>query len=975
MSSYTMYTCEITNYQTNQKKHLDEHLESSKYKQSEEIFRLKLEKKSKSELKEKYGTSNIDKIINNLKCKKVETLNNINDEQNSEENKSYISISSKEAMKDAIHEIHNFLRNNGAGYGMNALKLFTLFYGLAKIEQNGHFEKTGLSEPCRFSNIKKEFKKNKEIGFGILKKDVLGGIYSNDKIKKMIFTLIPESVNPNTIGQLVNKINDLIKLEKNMGFQLAGKIYEYFIGRDQTAISEMGAYFTDRHITDYIYQNVHQPELDDDGNIITMIDPFGGSGGFTLGYISHLKEKYPDIDWKKQLKNVYHIDMNLDVVKYAMLEMYCLTGEFPDDTHLRVANSFKDNFKNSKGNMKFKNIYTNPPYGGDKNIKTESIEHLELIKKMCEDYLKKKYKLKTMKAISKVEKIDDKDKPKIIQYNETFEKLNQIKKQRESETVSLDNSSERFQKYASDNKIDKSKCNDKEAVSFLMMMDLLEEGGTAVGVLKEGVFFDSKYKHLRLYCVENFNVEMIVSIDASQFENTSTTTSIIKFSNTGKTKNIKFYELVIEKDDKTDIIEQEDGSFKVEKIKDRITNVYDKLVSEASYQDLVKNDYTFNHKKYNKKTLLPGDGYEMVKLGDIVKIKNGQQLNKNNFVKGEYLVYGGSSNSIGFHNNFNSENEIIITGTGTYGEVIYEKNKFWASQCFTIKPKKDIHFYFYLLTILKNNIKDKHRGTNQKFLRANDFHNFEIPIPKSEKKIKYWVDKINKPYNKIQESKEKLNELKDKVKNNIQKILDENETEEVELGELCEFKSGVKFTMSQHYKSNGDFGYIRIGNLNNSDKMIYLSKEGYEKCKNNLVTYNDILLSDVTEKTFIKFVPKEWNNYVHYGSVIRCFNYKLNKMFLYYFFNSKNFNNQRMLKESGSIQKHLTLSILKSIKITLPKNRKLIDSLNPLFEEIDKLNEELPKQEQLYKQYLDELKAEAIKEEINDDNKIKQIDV
>ena len=39
----------------------------------------------------------------------------------------YDSISSKESMKDAIHEIHNFLRNNGAGYGMNALKLFTLF--------------------------------------------------------------------------------------------------------------------------------------------------------------------------------------------------------------------------------------------------------------------------------------------------------------------------------------------------------------------------------------------------------------------------------------------------------------------------------------------------------------------------------------------------------------------------------------------------------------------------------------------------------------------------------------------------------------------------------------------------------------------------------------------------------------------------------------------------------------------------------
>ena len=44
------------------------------------------------------------------------------------------SISNKEALKDKIHEIHNYLRNNGAGYGMNALKVFNIIYGLKKIE-------------------------------------------------------------------------------------------------------------------------------------------------------------------------------------------------------------------------------------------------------------------------------------------------------------------------------------------------------------------------------------------------------------------------------------------------------------------------------------------------------------------------------------------------------------------------------------------------------------------------------------------------------------------------------------------------------------------------------------------------------------------------------------------------------------------------------------------------------------------------
>ena len=39
------------------------------------------------------------------------------------------NISNKDALRDKIHEIHNFLRNNGAGYGMNALKVFNIIYG------------------------------------------------------------------------------------------------------------------------------------------------------------------------------------------------------------------------------------------------------------------------------------------------------------------------------------------------------------------------------------------------------------------------------------------------------------------------------------------------------------------------------------------------------------------------------------------------------------------------------------------------------------------------------------------------------------------------------------------------------------------------------------------------------------------------------------------------------------------------------
>jgi hypothetical protein len=90
-----------------------------------------------------------------------------------------LSISTKEAMKEIIHDIHNFLRNNGAGYGMNALKLFTLFYGLAKIENNGHFKTTKLPDSCKFSNIRKKLKENCEIGYEYVNENVMKHIYNN----------------------------------------------------------------------------------------------------------------------------------------------------------------------------------------------------------------------------------------------------------------------------------------------------------------------------------------------------------------------------------------------------------------------------------------------------------------------------------------------------------------------------------------------------------------------------------------------------------------------------------------------------------------------------------------------------------------------------------------------------------------------------------------------------------------------------
>ena len=64
-----------------------------------------------------------------------------------------MSISTRDQLKDLIHSIHDYIRNSGAGYGMKAMRTFTLFYGLKLIEPN--FNKLGLENFCRFSELVK----------------------------------------------------------------------------------------------------------------------------------------------------------------------------------------------------------------------------------------------------------------------------------------------------------------------------------------------------------------------------------------------------------------------------------------------------------------------------------------------------------------------------------------------------------------------------------------------------------------------------------------------------------------------------------------------------------------------------------------------------------------------------------------------------------------------------------------------------
>jgi len=859
------------------------------------------------------------------------------------------SVSNKEALKDKIHEIHNYLRNNGGGYGMNALKVFNILYGLKKIEENGLLDKVKLERPiCEFSYLLKLANEDKrEILADMILKDVLDSIH-NSELKDILFYEIPKKIKGSVFIFLLKEIEKITKIEKSCNVLLSGKIYEYFIGRDESAISELGAYFTDRHIVDYILKKL-DPKVNADGSINSMIDMFGGSGGFTTGYINHMNDNNPNvINWDTEINKVYHYDMNEDVIKSAALELFCLTGVLPNmKNNLAYKNSFTDDFNDEK----YKYPLTNPPYGGDKICKSEALTKREKIKAFIKNELltitDEGMRIRRQKQLKSHEVLDKQDK-----------------KESEKAKVSLVGCSQRIQRFAHKNSL---KGNDKESCSLMLLMDILDVGGTAIGVLKEGVFFNKTYKDLRKCLIENYNVREVISVPADQFENTSTKTSIIIFDNIEeKTSEVKFSDLIVGRYTEDKFCEYY-GDIVITENKDDIKEITDIVVSVASKEDILTNAIcSLNGKDYNKKELICGEAYELVKFGDICEIKLGTRITKNNNLEGGNIpVYGGGDITFYTKEKNRDSNTLIISRYAMSKECVrlitssfYLNDSGLSIHTLNHELQKYINYILLSKKIQEIIYKDCTSGSIQRNINMCIFKNIKIPIPKSQEKINEWVDKISLPYNEKNEKQLKIKELETFLQNRIKEIGENEECCIVELGSLLDKKLKPDFTINTNeLDNNGNYPfYNKVGEPlgyhskynYNLDKCILITKDGGSGHKiygDNIALGSVKIIRGKFVATYANFVLKENKttdiNYIYYI---------LRKM-----------KNKIMDLANYSVKLgHIQYDKLMKLEIKIPNNKQLIKDLEPIFQEIEQLQEDVRLAEELYKQLILELSNEAI---------------
>ncbi|GAA9324976.1 restriction endonuclease subunit S [Helicobacter pylori] len=173
------------------------------------------------------------------------------------------------------------------------------------------------------------------------------------------------------------------------------------------------------------------------------------------------------------------------------------------------------------------------------------------------------------------------------------------------------------------------------------------------------------------------------------------------------------------------------------------------------YQNMLLdfNDINQNHKDAKEKlaqktypkrlqtllqTLAP-KGVEFRKLGEVINILKGKQLNKELLLDyGEYPVMNGGIHASGYWNEYNTDYPKIIISQGgaSAGYVNYMTSKFWAgAHCYAIELNSEKLNYKFLYYFLKNSqtiLMKSQFGAGIPALNKADIETLTIPIPPLE---------------------------------------------------------------------------------------------------------------------------------------------------------------------------------------------------------------------------------------------------
>ena len=326
--------------------------------------------------------------------------------------------------------------------------------------------------------------------------------------------------------------------------------------------------------------------------------------------------------------------------------------------------------------------------------------------------------------------------------------------------------------------------DDKVSAGVQLAMATLSESGVCCIVLPQGFFFGASKKcvELRKKIAEEYRIHSVVDIASGSFLNTGTKTSMMVFQKgAGPTDMVTFMGL-----DETVLV-------------------------EATLDELRAKNYSLNFKQYLPQSAVEVDGFEMVKLGDLVNFSGGKfttGYSKENpgmypFFSGKTLQPDGTCKDFCFDGD---EYLVLIkdggSGVGIYGDnigmgkIFYVKGKSAGTSHNAALHKKServllLYLYYYLKSI-KSSIMDLAKyTTGLGVISQGDLRELQIPLPSLEKQQEI-VDSIDSFTQLAHAEEQSLKMLEKSVMFEVKWM--GMGKERVKLGDVCSVKTGKYIT-------------------------------------------------------------------------------------------------------------------------------------------------------------------------------------
>ena len=369
--------------------------------------------------------------------------------------------------------------------------------------------------------------------------------------------------------------------------------------------------------------------------------------------------------------------------------------------------------------------------------------------------------------------------------------------------------------------------DDKVSAGVQLAMATLSESGVCCIVLPQGFFFGASKKcvELRKKLSEEYKIWYIVDIASGSFLNTGTKTSMMVFQKgVGSTDKISFIGL-----DET-------------------------LLVEASLEELRTKNYSLNFKQYLPQSEMKIDGFEMVKLGDILEFqkKSGKLGSSDGKDKGKFPFYTCAQKKM-YVDTCEFTKTCLIVNRGGVMNVRVDKNFSISHDDIHVLSFIDGKTYettllyvgYYLQANMKMLVAGMN-GTTLKHLNKSFLEDFLIPVPSLEHQ-QHIVDSIDGWTQLANIEEQALKILEKQMMYGVIEI--GRGKPRVKLGDVCDINHGKRITKKKNLGTffpvyGGGDDTFKTDNKNREGLTCKVSRFGISEHNCVQTIYGDYWLMD-----------------------------------------------------------------------------------------------------------------------------------